>query len=60
MTEPRATAPALPREATYVAVSIRGDHPEHPGWSQPVQVYFRRAADGWKTVGLFRSAARGK
>ena len=58
VTEARAVAPALPRDAAYVAATIRGDHPDHPAWSQPVQVYFRRTADGWKTVGVFRSTAR--
>jgi hypothetical protein len=55
VSEARATAPsALPRDAAYVSVAIRGEHPEHRAWSQPVQVFFRRTAEGWKTVGLFR------
>ena len=26
----------------------------HPGWRQPVQVYFHRAAPGWDAVGIVR------
>jgi hypothetical protein len=37
----------------YVAVSIETRHPNFPGW-KPVRVYFRRARDGWQTVGLDR------
>ncbi|MBA2259834.1 MAG: hypothetical protein H0W18_13135, partial [Acidobacteria bacterium] len=49
-----ATAPVtLPTDAEYIAVSVRTDQPGHPEW-QPVHVYFRRDAGGWKTVGVFR------
>jgi len=37
----------------YIAVSIATRHPDFPAW-KPVQVYFRRAGDGWQTVGLDR------
>jgi hypothetical protein len=50
----RATAPPLQGDAEYVAVTISGDHSEHPAWRDPVHVYFRREAAGWTTVGLFR------
>lgn len=54
-TEPRMSAPAaLLGGGEYVAASIRAEHPDHPGWNHPVQVYFRRAPGGWKTVGIFR------
>ena len=54
-TEPSAPAPsALPSNAEYVSVAIRSNHPEHPAWNQPVQVYFRRSGGGWKTVGVYR------
>jgi hypothetical protein len=53
--EPRAAAPAaLVADARFILATIRGEHPDHPGWSQPARVYFRREGDGWKTVGLFR------
>jgi len=49
-----ATAPVtLPTDAEYIAVSVRTDQPGHPEW-QPVHVYFRRGAGGWRTVGVFR------
>jgi hypothetical protein len=38
----------------FVAARIRGSHPDHPAWNDPVLVYFRRAADGWTLVGLER------
>ena len=51
----RATAPSgLLADAEFVMATIRGEHPDHPGWRQPVQVYFRRAAPGWDTVGIVR------
>lgn len=53
--EPKGTAPAAAfAGAPYIAVSIRAEHPEHSEWHRPVQVYFRRQGDGWKTVGVFR------
>jgi hypothetical protein len=52
--EPRAVAPpALLAGAEYVSVSITTRHPQFRNWV-PVQVYFRRAAAGWQTVGLDR------
>nr|MBA3297058.1 hypothetical protein [Acidobacteriota bacterium] len=38
----------------FVSVKVLSEHPEHPAWAVPMQVYFRRTASGWKTVGLFR------
>jgi hypothetical protein len=54
--EPRAAAPSplLRGGAEYIAATIRSTHPEYPAWDEPVQVYFRRTPEGWKTVGLFR------
>ncbi|HVL69999.1 MAG TPA: hypothetical protein VM364_22260 [Vicinamibacterales bacterium] len=46
--------PALLEGSRYIAATIRTEHPDHPVWNQPVQVYFRRAPAGWQTVGLFR------
>ena len=55
VTEGRATAPSgLLAGGEFVMATIRGEHPDHPGWRQPVQVYFRRAAAGWETVGIIR------
>ena len=55
VTGERATAPSgLLADAEFVMVTIRGEHPDHPGWRQPVQVFFRRAAAGWETVGIVR------
>jgi hypothetical protein len=54
-TEPTLKAPTAELgEGEYVAASIRSEHPDHPQWREPVQVYFRRTPGGWKTVGLFR------
>ena len=55
VTQERAAAPpGLLAGAEFVLATIRGEHPDHPGWRQPVQVYFRRAAAGWDTVGIIR------
>ena len=55
VTRERATAPSgLLADAEFVMATIRGEHPDHPGWRQPVQVYFRRSAPGWETVGIVR------
>ncbi|HEY6613517.1 MAG TPA: hypothetical protein VIZ32_03335, partial [Vicinamibacterales bacterium] len=55
VTEERAAAPpGLLSGAEFVMATIRGEHPDHPGWRQPVEVYFRRAAAGWDTVGIIR------
>jgi hypothetical protein len=55
VTEGRATAPSgLLADAEFLIATISGEHPDHPGWRQPVQVYFRRAPAGWETVGIVR------
>lgn len=54
-TEPRAAAPtALLSGAEFVAVQVRSEHAGHAAWARPVRAYFRRTADGWRTVGLER------
>lgn len=54
VTDPRALAPSgLLTGSDYVSVRITTRHPSYPAWT-PVQVYFRRAASGWQTVGLDR------
>lgn len=53
--ELRAAAPAgLLASGEFVAVSVTGRHPEHPGWSRPARFYFRRAAGAWTLVGVER------
>ena len=54
VSEPLARAPAGLGEGPYVAVTVRSEHPDHPAWAAPVQVYFRREGIGWKAVGLER------
>ncbi len=45
----------LPRGADpFVKVSVRALEPPHAAWSTPVDVYFRRAGDAWKLVGVER------
>jgi hypothetical protein len=53
--ETRATAPsALLRDAEFIGASIATEHRDYHGWKQPVQVYFKRTEQGWRTVGSFR------
>jgi hypothetical protein len=47
----------VPREllsAEYIRAIVTSHHPEQPNWVHPVHVFFRKEADGWKTVGLER------
>jgi hypothetical protein len=54
VTDTQARAPSgLLDGSDYVSVRIDTRHPHFPGWV-PVQVYFRRTATGWQTVGLDR------
>jgi hypothetical protein len=62
-TEPRATAPPAllgPGRrspisgAQFVTVAIRTTHPDYPVWDMPVTFTFRRASNGWQTVGVDR------
>ena len=51
----KTSAPAeLLTGSDYVVATIVGDHPDHPGWRRPVQMYFRRGAAGWTPVGIYR------
>jgi hypothetical protein len=55
ITEPRGQAPAeLLSGSEYVAVTIRGNHPDQKAWAKPTVVYFRRSPAGWDTVGIER------
>ena len=53
----RLQAPAdLPRDAnSYVKVSVRAVEPPHAPWATPVDVYFRRAGNAWRLVGVERA-----
>jgi hypothetical protein len=53
-TELSADAPAGALESEFVQVKVTGKHPDHPGWSLPCRVVFRKLADGWKLVGVER------
>jgi hypothetical protein len=45
----------LPRDAnSYVKVSIHAVEPPHAPWAKAVDVYFRRAGNGWQLVGVER------
>ena len=50
--------PSIVQGAEFVSVAIRSLHPDFPGWNAPVNVYFRKAADGWQPVGLDRQLPR--
>ena len=57
LSERRGQAPAalLSSRPDYLAARLRAHHSEHPDWSHPLDVYFRRAGDGWTLVGLERN-----
>ena len=41
----------------FVRVDLSAVDPPHDSWTVPIEVYFRRTADGWKLVGLERMPA---
>jgi hypothetical protein len=53
----RAQAPAslLSSGAEYIAARVQAYHPDHPAWSQPLMLYFRRDGAAWSLVGLERN-----
>ncbi len=53
----RAQAPEalLAARHEYMGVLLRAFHPEHPAWSQPLMLYFRRSGGEWALVGLERN-----
>ena len=57
VTERRAQAPSslLSGQSAYVAAQVRAFHAEHPAWSDPVMLYFRREGGNWTLVGLERN-----
>jgi len=52
----RAEAPAalLSSRPEYAGVTITAKHSQQPGWGRPATFYFRRAGNGWETVGVER------
>jgi hypothetical protein len=48
------TPTALRAADNFILVEVRALNPPHPSWSVPVKVYFKRASDAWKLVGLER------
>jgi hypothetical protein len=53
-TMPRAAVPQALADAPFIEVSVEAVHPDHPAWSSPVIVHFRRAGGGWELVGALR------
>ena len=39
---------------SFIRVALSALSPSHPAWAQPIDVYFRKVATGWKLVGLER------
>jgi hypothetical protein len=45
----------LSARPAYLAALVRAFHADHPAWSQPLMLYFRRAGESWSLVGLERN-----
>jgi hypothetical protein len=41
-------------DGEFIKVEVAAVNSPHSSWSVPVQIYFRRLADGWKLVGMQR------
>ena len=52
----RVQAPSdLPRaDGTYIKIAVSAVEPPHASWAKPVDVYFRRAGNAWRLVGVER------
>jgi hypothetical protein len=53
----RADAPREVLAGPFVQVELRGDHPQHTGWSTATRAVFRKYSGGWRLVGLERQPA---
>lgn len=53
-TLPSTTLPEALRDEAFVQVEIGATQPEHPAWSTPVRVHFKRLDAGWALVGVVR------
>jgi hypothetical protein len=47
----------LPAGTSFVKVGLSATGAAQPAWAQPIDLYFRRAGDGWRLVGLDRHLA---
>ncbi len=55
VSEPQARAPRdLLTGSEFIAVTVRGQHPDYAAWAKPIRAYFRRTQKEWTTVGLER------
>jgi hypothetical protein len=45
---------ALASAEGYIAAAVSIEHPDHPHWTTPVTLYFRRNGSDWQPVGLVR------
>jgi hypothetical protein len=53
-----APVPLPQGSGTFVRVDVSAAAAGRPEWAQPVRIFFRRSADGWRLVGLERSRNR--
>jgi hypothetical protein len=56
-TAAQAPAALLSTQPEFVSVLVRAYHRDHPAWSQPLRIYFRKTGSEWSLVGLERNAS---